>query len=956
MSKKIWNFGRKTLLIMILSMMFCANARAEGEDTGREDGTAAELPGEAVLSLDGLSDGLAGYPPSEKNQTAAEPEAAEPEAAEPEAAEPDTEQGTIIPGSSETQPETAEEPSSAQDTAAMARSTAGYNVKISGYNASQGIFCAAVSGITASDRIREVLIPVWSKADGQDDIIWYTAHKSNGGDYYIDVDIRNHHYSTGTYYIHVYITDATGRQFFACSAEQEIDMAPGTLTVTKNNENEYTLELTGVNVPGGIRQIQFPVWSNVNGQDDIVWYSAARVSSQVYRCRISVANHRGLGQFIVHAYAQMPDNSNIFLGAAGFTTAAPSVGQVQASAADRTRGRFTVRISGVKNGGLIRQLQVPVWSKGDQSDIVWYTASRDSKGDYIVNVDISRHGFNCGTYHVHTYLTDVSGAQQFAGAAACEMILRYQSLSAGDISGTESTYRITLNGLEVPAGERNVQFAVWGAANGQNDLRWYNARQSGGKYICDIRTADHGESGKYIVHAYCNTRGNTIQFIGASGFEVTKKALAAQVQVSDINQTAGTFKVTVKGAASSSGIKKVQIPVWCADDQSDIVWYNAARVSEGIYTANVRVSQHGNHFGTYKIHVYITAGNGVQTFAGSASANISPRNYVYSRSLNGSQQEIGIIGISARRVQFPTWSKTGGQDDIVWYEGRSKGNGEWSVIVNSANHRHSGEYITHIYTDGAFAGSASYQLKKNGIEIADVIRNAGKPAGKTLYVWGGGWNEADTAAGETARTIGVYPEWERYFSSNRQGYSYLPGKRAWERGERQWRFYGLDCSGYLGWVVYNSVQSGRNGAGYVVDASRFASSLAGYGYGSVSSCTPNSVFKPGDIISISGHCYLSLGQCSDGSVLILHSTPNGGVQVSGTVTGGGSSEASRLASSFMQQNYPQWWASFGGEGRQSVDASKYLNGTKFSWTVNSTVGDSERIQGKRANEVLGYLK
>ena len=106
MSKKIWNFGRKTLLIMILSMMLCANARAEGEDTGREDGTAAELPGEAVISLDGLSDGLAGYPPSEKNQTAAEPEAAEPEAAEPEAAEPDTEQGTIIPGSSETQPET----------------------------------------------------------------------------------------------------------------------------------------------------------------------------------------------------------------------------------------------------------------------------------------------------------------------------------------------------------------------------------------------------------------------------------------------------------------------------------------------------------------------------------------------------------------------------------------------------------------------------------------------------------------------------------------------------------------------------------------------------------------------------------------------------------------------------------------------------------------------------------
>ena len=38
MSKKIWNFGRKTLLIMILSMMLCANARAEGEDTGSPEG------------------------------------------------------------------------------------------------------------------------------------------------------------------------------------------------------------------------------------------------------------------------------------------------------------------------------------------------------------------------------------------------------------------------------------------------------------------------------------------------------------------------------------------------------------------------------------------------------------------------------------------------------------------------------------------------------------------------------------------------------------------------------------------------------------------------------------------------------------------------------------------------------------------------------------------------------
>lgn len=859
MSKEIWKFCQKALLLAILSMMLCASVKAEEKSADETADSTLDPSDKAVISIDGLTIDPAAEPSDKANGTAAEPGTAQRTSESgtmQRAPEPDTLQETAKPSSARAQ-ETAEGPVSAQDIGVLAQSTSEYSVNVTGYNAGQGTFRAVVSGITAADRAKEVLIPVWSRVNGQDDIIWYSARKSNNGDYYTDVDIRNHRYSMGTYYIHVYITDITGRQFFACSAEQEIKLTPGALSVTKNNEKEYTIELSGVNIPGGIMQIQFPLWSKANGQDDIVWYTASKVSSQVYRCRISVANHRGLGQFIVHAYARMPDHSNLFLGAGGFTTEAPSVGGVTASVTDRTGGRFQIRISGVKNSGLIRQIQVPVWSRGNQSDIVWYTASRDSKGDYIVDADISNHGYNLGVYHIHIYMTDVSGAQQFEGATACEMGLRYQSLRAEDISGIESAYRITLDGLSVPAGEHNVQFAIWGAANGQNDIRWYTAsRQSAGKYIYDVKTADHRESGRYIVHAYCNTRGNTLQFIGAAGFEVTKKALAAQVQV---------------------------------------------------------------------------------------------------RSLSNTQLEIGIIGISARRVQFPTWSKTNGQDDIIWYEGSRKGNGEWSVIVNSANHRHSGEYVTHIYTDGAFAGSASYQLKKNGIEIADVIRNAGKPAGKTLYVWGGGWNEADTAAGETALTIGVYPEWERYFNSNRQGYSYLPGKRAWERGERQWRFYGLDCSGYLGWVVYNSVQSGRNGAGYVVDASRFASSLAGYGYGTVSPCTPGSVFKPGDIISISGHCYLSLGQCSDGSVLILHSTPNGGVQVSGTVSGGRSSEASRLASSFMQQNYPQWWASFGGEGRQSVDTSKYLNGTKFSWTVNSMVGDSEGIQSKRANEILNSL-
>ncbi len=258
-------------------------------------------------------------------------------------------------------------------------------------------------------------------------------------------------------------------------------------------------------------------------------------------------------------------------------------------------------------------------------------------------------------------------------------------------------------------------------------------------------------------------------------------------------------------------------------------------------------------------------------------------------------------------------------------------------------------------------GTKYYLDKDSGawaeIDLARIIRNAKLPLGRTLYVWGGGWNTADNAAGETALHDGVWPEWETYFNANKNGYSYLPGQASWKKGNRQWRFKGLDCSGYLGWLIYNSVSGGRNSSGYVVNSVSFASSLENYGFGNTVSCSPSSTFRPGDIVSIpSGHCFLVLGQCSDGSVLLLHSTPNGGVQVSGTVTGSGSSVASRLAQQYMQQYYPGWWRSFGNENRQKVNAKYFLTGAKFSWQPNGSVSDSIGIRSKTGEQVLEYLK
>ena len=42
------------------------------------------------------------------------------------------------------------------------------------------------------------------------------------------------------------------------------------------------------------------------------------------------------------------------------------------------------------------------------------------------------------------------------------------------------------------------------------------------------------------------------------------------------------------------------------------------------------------------------------------------------------------------------------------------------------------------------------------------LRTALLPVGSTMYVYGGGWNEADTGAGIEAVTLGVSAEWAEF--------------------------------------------------------------------------------------------------------------------------------------------------------------------------------------------------
>ena len=248
---------------------------------------------------------------------------------------------------------------------------------------------------------------------------------------------------------------------------------------------------------------------------------------------------------------------------------------------------------------------------------------------------------------------------------------------------------------------------------------------------------------------------------------------------------------------------------------------------------------------------------------------------------------------------------------------------------------------------GIYADASGHALEKSTIK--KLLLTALEPVGSTMYIWGGGWNAADNGADITARTIGVSPQWKKFFDQQSGSYNY-----------RNYRYQiknGLDCSGYVGWVIYNTFNTTSGNSGYVMLAQQMASRFSGYGWGSYKPASAVTDFKAGDIMSLaSGHVYIVVGQCSDGSVVLLHSSPCG-VMISGTTTRSGStgSEAISLANKYMKTYYPQWYAKFPNCTRGASYITQYSQMRWYIGTKKSMLSDPDGYRSKSAKQILKNL-
>ena len=229
-----------------------------------------------------------------------------------------------------------------------------------------------------------------------------------------------------------------------------------------------------------------------------------------------------------------------------------------------------------------------------------------------------------------------------------------------------------------------------------------------------------------------------------------------------------------------------------------------------------------------------------------------------------------------------------------------------------------------------------YKTTINGKKtLTTLLKNALVPCGRTLYIWGGGWG----GVGSDSSIIGYQSSWLTWFKAHATSdYDYT--KYRYQYGN------GLDCSGYVAWTVYNTIYTTSGKSSIVTSSTNVASTYAKKGWCTLVSSS-DKTYKPGDIISMDGHVWISLGQYSDGSVLLIHSSPKG-VQISGTA-----GTAAVKASYYMTKYFPAW-----PYAARTV-SSGYLNYVgKGRWKTSGTgsiLTDPDGIQSMSADQVMKFL-
>ena len=579
---------------------------------------------------------------------------------------------------------------------------------------SQG-FDVVVTDVSSTKGVKTVKLPIWSSQGGQDDVIWYDAVKQTDGTYKLSVDIRRHKNSYGDYNVHMYYVQSDGSLQGVTGTTTKVEEPKYSVTGTINIQNKtsqgFDVVVTDVSSTKGVKTVKLPIWSSQGGQDDIIWYDAAKQIDGTYKLSVDIRRHKNnRGEYNIHMYYVQSDGS--LQGVTGTTTKVEEpkysvTGTINIQ--NKTSQGFDVLITNASDSNGISRVKVPIWTdKGGQDDIIWYDATKQSDGNYKVSVNIDKHKGEYGEYNIHLYYIESNGKVRGVSGTKTTVVAPSSARESIPSQGVY-TFKKEVEVKNSPTMTAKTEFTF---ARGER-IRYDK-----------VLDADHHQWISYV--SYSGTR----RYIPIA--TLTNEEAPKPVQVTGTihieNKTSQGFDVVVTDVSSTKGVKTVKLPVWSSQGgQDDVIWYDAAKQTDGTYKLNVDIRRHKNNRGEYNIHMYYVQSDGsLQGVTGTTTKVEEPKysvtGTIHIENKTSQGFDVVVTNVSSTKgvktVKLPVWSSQGGQDDVIWYDAVKQTDGTYKLSVDIRRHKNNrGEYNIHMYyvqSDGSLQGVTGTTTKVDG--------------------------------------------------------------------------------------------------------------------------------------------------------------------------------------------------------------------------------------------------
>ena len=563
--------------------------------------------------------------------------------------------------------------------------------------------------------------------------------------------------------------DYTGR--FTANASAEVDATQGdlsgTISIVNNNPTlgSFDVVISNVKAPNGVETVSVPIWSEINGQDDIIWYTANRQNNGTYTVNVKASAHKNsTGLYNIHLYYIQKDGQ--MTGVGGTTTQVfigktPEQLKPKASFAiennNAKAGTFDAVITNISAPLGVKEVLVPSWSlENGQDDLIWHKATKQNDGSYRVTIKASEHKGNKGNYRADAYIVDNANNRHYIAEKVVSVDYARPSgvLTIENNNTAAGTFDAVVRNIVAPTGLKEVLVPSWSLAGGQDDLIWHKAtRQADGSYRVTIKATDHKNStGKYRADAYIVDDSKKRFYLTEKVVEVTQTRPSASLFIENNNADLGTFDAVIRNIVAPNGVKEVLVPSWSlVNGQDDLVWHKASRQSDGSYRVTIKASEHKNSLGNYRADLYIVDNANQRHYVTETIVDVKHNKPVGTISVVNNNKDTGTFDViisdvyspkGVRTVQVPIWSEKDGQDDIRWYEATRQANGTYTVNVQATNHKNStGLYNIHLYyilNDGSQVGvggtTTTLEFRNAKTKTQTYITNVNSEAGSYTVV------------------------------------------------------------------------------------------------------------------------------------------------------------------------------------------------------------------------------